>query len=109
MDPQPLRAPRGTLVTDEDAQTQFEECFEPETLAEPLCEQDSESLGEALMNLQADVRLLFTRARIQYGGDTWISNEMWMALQELDVIWERFQRIYDAGGFPGPNSPRTSQ
>ncbi len=92
------------MTEEEKEQAEFEQQFDDETLAEPLHENDTEHIGELLMDLQLEVRLLFTRARHQYGGDTWISMELWAALQELNVVWERFQRMYDAEVFPGPNT-----
>jgi len=80
-------------------QLHFESMFDEETLNEPLHESDADHIGELLMDLQSDTRLVFTRARRQYNGDTWISNELWNILSVIDHVWDRFQALYDSDAF----------
>jgi hypothetical protein len=83
-------------------QQRFESFFDEEQLNEPLCEADADEVGEALINVQHDVRYLFSRALRQYRGTTWISNELWKAYQELDAVYERLLVVYNHNGFKPP-------
>jgi hypothetical protein len=85
------------------SQEQFESMFDDEQLDEPLDLSDADTIGENLMNLQCDIRLCFTRARRQYRGDTWISNELWQAHLMAEQLWEKLQMIYDNDGFDHPD------
>ena len=85
------------------SQKEFEDFADEESLSEPLDESDADSIGENLMNLNYEVRLAFSRARRQYGGDTWISNELWKAFQMLDQVWDVLQQVYDYDGFLHPS------
>lgn len=94
------------LTTDPVAQLKeqqnFEEMWDRESLTEPLTEADADQIGEELMILQSDARLLFTRARYQYQGETWISQELWQAYSKLEEVWDIFQKVWDHGGFDDP-------
>lgn len=89
----------------EASQQRFESFYDDEILNEPLCNGDTDEVAEQLMNVQADIRLLFTRARRMYNGDTWISHELWRAFQKLEETWDILQNIYDHDGFRNPHDP----
>jgi hypothetical protein len=84
-------------------QLNFESMWDAETLNEPLHTDDADQLGEVLANLQTDIRLMFTKCRRQYNGDTWISNELWAAYMISEMLWDKLQFVYDHGGFDRPN------
>ena len=73
----------------------------PETLNTPLDGDDGAELAENLDTLYFQLRVLFSRARQQYRGDTWISNELWAFAMQVQGISERYNDMMEAGVFPG--------
>lgn len=83
----------------------FESMFDEEILNEPVYEDDIDQYGESLNNAMLDLRLLFSRTRIQYQGDTWISQELWNQYCLLDQAYERMVTLLDHGLFKKPQEP----
>jgi hypothetical protein len=76
--------------------------YDEEALNDPVCPEDADALGENLITFQTDLRLIFTRCRRQYGGDTWVSNEFWQAYIISEQLWDKLETLYQAGGFDKP-------
>ena len=82
----------------------FESMFDEETLNEPVFEEEiDESYGETLNNAMLDIRLIFSRVRRQYQGDTWISQELWEQYCLLDQAAERMIHMMQQGVFKRPD------
>ena len=83
----------------------FDSMFDEEILNEPVYEEDIDQYGETLNNAMLDIRLVFTRIRRQYQGDTWISQEVWEQYCLLDQAYERMVTLMDHGVFKKPKEP----
>lgn len=87
--------------TPELEQQRFESFFDEEQLNEPLCEGDADQVAEGLINVQHDIRYLFTRSVRQYGPgpENWIKDRLWLAYCKLGEAWDILQQVYDHDGF----------
>jgi hypothetical protein len=73
---------------------------ESSTLRQPVTEEDLVDHMEYCDVAAGGIESLFHRLRYQYQQDTWISNELWLAFQEMKAGVGRLQRLQQTRALP---------